>query len=100
MQQGWVPSSNLKRLQYTGKLEPALIATWLPEEVGRMTSHNVSLQFKPSSLRAFHTDARSNPRKQYTDLVLPEIDLPQTPEASRQWSRGRSLVERDQCIVS
>jgi len=72
MQQGWVPSSNLKRLRYTGKLEPALVATWLHDEVG-LTSHDVSSQFKPFSLRAFHTDAQSNPRKQYTDLVLPEI---------------------------
>jgi len=99
MQQGWVPSSNMKRLRYTGKLEPALIATWLREEVG-LTSHNVSLRFKPSSLRAFHANARSNPRTQYTDLVPPEIYPGSIDDSLPEFGVDRSLVERDQCIVS
>ena len=88
----WEPSTNLKRLRYIGKLEPATIAAWLRDEVG-LHDHDVSCRFKPFSFRAFDTDANTNPRKSHTDLVLQEIhpgptddslpefgvDLPWTP---------------------
>jgi len=70
--QPWRPSTSLKRLRYIGKLEPAIIATWLREEVG-LNAYEVASRFQPFSLRAFNTDAATNARKQYTEMVLPEI---------------------------
>ena len=80
------------RLRYVGKLEPAIIAAWLRDEVG-LTAHDVSCRFRPFSFRAFDTNATTNPRTPHTELVPPEIhpgitddslpefgmDLPWTP---------------------
>ena len=88
----WEPSANLRRLRYVGKLEPAIIAAWLRDEVG-LTAHDVSCRFRPFSFRAFDTNATTNPRKLHTELVPPEthpkitddslpefgVDLPWTP---------------------
>ena len=69
--QPWVLSPNLRRLHYTGILEPDPIALWLRNEVG-LTSRDVQSRFGPFARRAFDTDAKTSPRAYFTEHSIPE----------------------------
>jgi hypothetical protein len=66
-----VPTPNLQCLRCYGSLEPQTIASWLQKEVG-LTSYDVESRFAPYCLRAFDTDALTNPRSSFTNRAPPE----------------------------